>query len=77
VEDKVSWCVFDRPLMHDWLFLVGLVLGTVAVVQLIRDSDKFGAVALVLAVVTGIPAGVLLAGILGGTVREYVRGRSG
>jgi hypothetical protein len=77
VEDKMSWWVFDRPLMRDWLFLVGLVLGAVAVVQLIRDADEFGAVALVLAVVTGIPTGVLLAGILGGTVREYVRGRSG
>lgn len=65
------WWVFDRPLSRDWLFVAGLALGTFGPVVTLLGRVDFGSVALLLA----LPSGVLTAGIFGGTLREFLRGR--
>ncbi len=73
---RSRWWVFRRPLLKDWLFLVGVALGLAAIVRTIVQADQLGALTIVLNVLFAVPAGVLFAGILGGIIREYRRGKS-
>lgn len=71
------WWVFQRPLLGDRLFVLGLVIGALfmarAVVQLALDGWSGAAADLLFAV----PGGLLLVGIVGGSWREYRRGVDG
>ena len=69
------WWVFDRPLLHDPLVVVALVIGVASVIGVVASRDSYGSGAFVFALVTSIPSGVLTVGIVAGTVREFVRGR--
>ena len=60
MDDGHSWWVFDRPVTRDWLFLAGLVLGVVVLVQTVWNRDAFGAGAFVFTVLAAIPSGVSL-----------------
>jgi len=52
-------------------------MGVIAIVRTIAHAGEFGAFALVFTLVTAVPSGLLTAGIVGGSVREYVRARNG
>jgi hypothetical protein len=70
------WWVFDRPLLRDPLFVVGLVIGLVGIVLGIPRLGDMGWLAAVVSVVLTIPFALLLVGIVGGVVREYRGGRA-
>ena len=70
-----AWWVFDRPVHRDPLFLVALVFGLLGEAAVLVDRDRFGSVALVLMVLWQIPGTLLAVGIVGGSIREFVRGR--
>jgi hypothetical protein len=72
-----SWWVFDRPLLRDPLFRVGLVLGAVFLVVTVARLDDFGWFAAALNIAFALPAGVLVAGAVGGSVRRYRLARRG
>ena len=71
-----GWWVFKRPLLSDRLFVIGLLLGFIALVAEIPRLDDMGWGAAVLSVLLVIPSALLLVGIVGGSVRQYRRGRS-
>ncbi|HKX71924.1 MAG TPA: hypothetical protein VJM75_11875 [Acidimicrobiales bacterium] len=73
--DRRRWWVFDRPLWRDPLFVIGIGVGLISVVSVILLRDEYGTGAFVLALVTSLPGGVFVSGIVLGTLREYVRGR--
>ncbi len=68
--------MFDRPLLRDPLFVVGLVIGLVGIVLGIPRLGDMGWLAAVVSVVLTIPFALLLVGIVGGVVREYRGGRA-
>ena len=72
-----SWWVFDRPLHRDWLFIAGLVVSLLGMIWIVVRSDEVGAAAFVVSIAMAAPSGVLATGLIGGTVREYLRGRRG
>lgn len=74
-NDRGRWWVFDRPLWRDPLFLVGIGAGLVSIVAVLVARDGYRTGGLVFAVLTSLPAGILAAGIVIGTPREYLRGR--
>jgi hypothetical protein len=61
--------------LTDWLFLVGLGLGLAEIVRTIVELDQLGASATAFNLLRAVPVGLLVAGIVGGSVREYRRGR--
>ena len=71
------WWVFDRPLLRDWLFLVGIAVGLFGVVRVGLDSDRFGAGAFVVQMIVQFMGGIFWTAVLGGTIREYLRARRG
>lgn len=71
------WWVFDRPLGRDWLFVVGLALGALALIETVLRRADFGGAVFVITVLLAIPSGVMAAGVFGGTLREFFRGRRG
>jgi hypothetical protein len=71
------WWVFTRPLLSDRLCVVGLRLSGAAIVTVIVQSSGKGSGAKVLNLLFAVPSGILLVGIVGGSVREYRRGRGG
>ena len=71
------WWVFDRPLYRDWLFIAGLVLSLLGMIWMVVRSNEVGAAAFVVSMALAAPSGVLATGLIGGTVREYLRGRRG
>jgi hypothetical protein len=75
VTSENRWWVFDRPLSRDPIFVVGIALGIASVVSVVASRDDYGALALILQIVTALPLALLFAGILLGTPREYIRGR--
>jgi hypothetical protein len=77
VQAETSWWVFDRPIVRDWLFVAGVIVGVLSMFRTLVQRGRFGATALVLTVVLAIPSGILAAGVFGGTAREFVRGRRG
>jgi len=77
VQAETSWWVFDRPIARDWLFIVGVTVGVLSMLRAVVQSDQSGVAAFLLTVVLAVPSGVLAAGVFGGTVREFVRGRRG
>jgi YD repeat-containing protein len=77
VQADTSWWVFDRPIARDWLFILGVAVGVLAMIRTVVQRDRFGSAAFVLTFVLAVPNGVLAAGVFGGTFREYVRGRRG
>lgn len=75
MQNADHWWVFDKPRGHDPLFLTALALGVVGAVTAIWRSDRYGAGALILNIVLAVPYAILLVGIAGGSIREYLRGR--
>lgn len=69
------WWVFRRPVLHDRLFVAGLVVGCVVLVATILKLSEMGWLAAVVSLLLAVPGGLLVVGIVGGTVREYHRGR--
>jgi hypothetical protein len=68
-----AWWVFDRPLLRDPLFVLGLVLGVAWMVSVVLRRDDFGWAAFVITLASSIPAGLLASGIVLGSPREYAR----
>jgi predicted anti-sigma-YlaC factor YlaD len=64
-------------LHRDWLFLVGVALGVAGVGRALWRSNGSGWLTIVFVVVFAILQGILVTGIVGGSVREYRRGRHG
>jgi hypothetical protein len=73
--DRGRWWVFDRPLWRDPLFVIGIGVGLISVVSVILLRDEYGTGAFVFALLTSLPGGVFVSGIVFGTPREYLRGR--
>ncbi len=69
---RAFW-VFDRPLHRDWLFLAGLGAGLVYAAYAVLHRERAAALVLAYELFWALPGGVMLAGIVGGTVREVVR----
>src|SRR6266536_252936 len=72
-ERARAFWVFDRPLHRDWLFLAGLAVGLVYGGYAVLRRDRASALVLAYELFWALPGGVLLAGAVGGTVREVVR----
>lgn len=65
---------FDRPVVRDWLFWVGVLIGVAYLVfWLPRQHPERAGFAFWWAAVGSIPAGVVLAGTVGGFFRQFVR----
>ena len=71
---RALW-VFDRPLLRDPLFLLAVVAGVVAEINVLAHHDRYGSSALVFTVVTLLPASLLAFGVVGGSLRNFVRAR--
>jgi hypothetical protein len=69
------WWVYDLPVQRDPLFVVALVLGVISLVGTLANRDEYGEGAFVITVLLAFPITVLWVGIIGGTVREFRRGR--
>lgn len=69
------WWVFDRPLMRDRLFECGLLLGLAFAAKAVFLAVDDGAATVVVNAIAAIPSSILLTGIVGGSIREYVRAR--
>jgi hypothetical protein len=69
-----SWWVFDRPLHRDALFVVALLCGVAAAVGAVVTSGDVSTFVRVYEVVGGALAGFFLFGVVGGSVRNFVRG---
>ncbi len=72
-ERARAFWVFDRPLHRDWLFLAGLAVGLVYGGYAVLRRDRASALVLAYELFWALPGGVMLAGAVGGTVREVVR----
>jgi hypothetical protein len=59
----------------DPLLVVSILLGVAGIVSVAVAHDDYGWLAFVLMIVSSIPAGLLLVGVVLGTPREYLRGR--
>ena len=73
---QAHWWVFDRPLPRDPLFLAGLALGSARLAVAVAGRAEHGAPAFLIMAATAVPSGLLLVGIVAGSVREFVRGRA-
>jgi hypothetical protein len=69
------WWVYDLPVQRDPLFVVALVLGVISLAGTLANRDAYGEAAFVITVLLAFPMTVLWVGIIGGTVREFRRGR--
>jgi hypothetical protein len=74
VDVTESWWVFDRPLRRDPLFVVALLCGVAAAVGAVVTGGDVSMFVRVYEVVGGAVAGFSLFGIVGGSVRNFVRG---
>ena len=70
-----GWWVFRRPLLRDWLFVAGLVVGLILLGFAIPSLGDMGWFAAVVTVLAMVPFAILLVGIAGGSVRRYRHGR--
>lgn len=68
------WWVFERPVLRDRLFLSGLVVGVVFLAIVVARADGRNTCAVVFDLVVAVPAGLLVVGIVAGSVREFRRG---
>jgi hypothetical protein len=75
VDEGGLWWVFDRPVYRDWLFLTGLVIGVVAIVQTVSNRDEFGALAFVFTLLVAMPSGVGASAMFAVPIRDFVRRR--
>jgi hypothetical protein len=69
-----GWWVFDRPLHRDLLFVVALLCGIAASIASAATSEDASAFVRLYSIVGGAFSGFYLFGILGGSVRNFVRG---
>jgi hypothetical protein len=69
-----GWWVFDRPLHRDPLFVVALLCGVAAAVVAVVTRGDVSTFVHVYEIVGGALAGSSLVGIVGGSVRNFVRG---
>jgi hypothetical protein len=69
-----GWWVFDKPLHRDPLFVVALLCGIAASVVAVATSDDVSMFVRLYNVVGGVFSGFFLFGILGGSVRNFLRG---
>lgn len=69
------WWVFKRPVLHDRLFVAGLVVGCGVLVATTLKLTEMGWLAAAASLFLALPGGLLAVGIVGGTVREYRSGR--
>lgn len=75
---RTSW-VFDRPLLRDALFWGGLTLGLVHAFDA-TSSVQFAQMSVVrqtVDLVWRVLMGVLIVGVIGGSMRNFVRGYRG
>lgn len=75
MDENRRWWVYGLPLQRDPLFVVALVLGVINLAGTLANRDEYGEGAFVITVLLAFPMTVLWVGIIGGTVREFVRGR--
>jgi hypothetical protein len=73
---RAFW-VFDRPLHRDWLFVAGLAAGVAYAAYAVLREDRAPALVLAYELFWALPGGVMLAGVVGGTIRELVRALRG
>jgi hypothetical protein len=69
-----SWWVYDRPLLRDGLFVVSVMCGVIAAVAAVVSREDASLVVWLYNVLGGAAAGFFLAGVVGGSVRNFVRG---
>lgn len=69
-----SWWVYDRPLSRDGLFLGSLLCGVAAAVGAITSVEHVSVWAGFSNVLGGAASGFFLIGVVGGSVRNFIRG---
>jgi hypothetical protein len=69
-----GWWVFDRPLHRDLLFVVALFCGIAASIVAAAMPEGASAFVRLYSIVGGAFSGFYLFAILGGSVRNFVRG---
>ncbi|GGI07423.1 hypothetical protein [Egicoccus halophilus] len=72
-----SWWVYDRPLMRDVIFAASLLCGAAAAVVGIAGMENPSALGALYNVLGGAVAGFFFAGVVGGSVRNFIRGYRG
>lgn len=72
---ETRWWIYDRPLRGDPMFVLAMLLGVIGMVGVLINRDSYGSAAFVFALATSIPWALLAVGIVGGSIREYLRGR--
>lgn len=69
-----GWWVFDRPLHRDPLFVAALLCGVAAAVVAIVARENVSVFVRLSTIVGGAFSGFFLVGIVGGSVRNSIRG---
>jgi hypothetical protein len=69
-----SWWVYDRPLSRDGLFLGSLLCGAAVAAVAITRVEEVSLWVGLYDVLGGAAAGFFLAGVVGGSVRNFIRG---
>jgi hypothetical protein len=69
-----GWWVFDRPLHRDVLFVVALLCGVAASIVAVATSEEVSMFVRLYNIVGGAFSGFFLFGIVGGSVRNFIRG---
>lgn len=80
VQNRRRWWIFDVPVWSDWLFWIALVGGVASALFVLRGERWYRtsatpALTLTLAFAVQFLVGVLIVGVVGSILREYVRGR--
>jgi hypothetical protein len=74
---RARWWVFDRPILRDPLFLLGVLLGVGLIGLTLSRADGLRPGALVISLLAAIPSALVAVGTLLGSARAYRRGRAG
>jgi hypothetical protein len=69
-----SWWVYDRPLSRDGLFLGSLLCGAAAAVVAITSFEEVSLLVGLYNVLGGAASGFFVMGVVGGSVRNFIRG---
>jgi hypothetical protein len=69
-----GWWVFDRPFHRDPLFAVALLCGVAASIVAVATRENVSTFVRLYNIVGGALSGFFLAGIVGGSVRNFIRG---
>jgi hypothetical protein len=69
-----GWWVFDRPFRRDPLFIVALLCGVAASIVAVATGEDVSMLVGLYNIVGGALSGFFLVGVVGGSVRNFIRG---